>query len=311
MSEIEDDEDLAWIGIHESGIIPPLDAIKSYSKSGLMTEVLKQYGQSKVPGVEVTRRFSISNTKSFELKKYYRILDSMRQRGIRLIRYIDREYPERLRHLSDKQDPPLLLYYKGNIKGFEKCVAVVGTRNCSHKGYEMARSISKQLARRGYKIVSGLARGIDSSAHHGALIVNGITIAILPWMEEPYPPENSKLLEDIMIKGAKISDRFLQETSPERYRFVDRNRIISGISDFVIAVESGDTGGTPWQVDIALKQGKVVFAVKPDPDNMVAVRGFRQFIKKGAIEVNSVEDIIDKIGSEKQPRKDRGLTEEW
>jgi len=163
----------------------------------------------------------------------------------------------------------------------------------------MARRLAKSIASKGYTIVSGLARGTDEWAHSGALETpKGKTIAVLPWMTPLYPPEHSKLLEDIQRRGAAISERLEKPfDKTAKGKFVQRNRITSGVSRCVIALESEEEGGTVHQVRIALSQRRKVFAVKPRRNDKFK-KGFKLFVDMGAVPVDSSREILDYLQKE-------------
>jgi DNA processing protein len=231
---------------------------------------------------------------------YQGIVSSANKEGIRIIRYVDEDYPELLKTAADYshvfQDPPLILFHKGTLLNLNNCVGIVGTRNCSHHGHMMARRLGRAVAKLGYTVASGLARGVDTEAQCGALDVpGGKTISVLAWMNYIYPAENTELSKDISARGALLSERYSPGLKFNRTRapgnFVERNRIISGISQCIIAVESGTEGGTIHQVKIAMAQGRKVFAVKPKRENKIAVEGFKCFMDMGAIPIDSIKPV--------------------
>jgi DNA processing protein len=236
---------------------------------------------------------------------YQRIIDSSEKTGVTIIRYVDKEYPQLLRSAEDHfhafQDPPLVLFHKGTLFDFENCVGIVGTRECSLYGHIMARRLGRAVARLGYTVVSGLARGVDTEAHCGALEVpGGKTVSILAWMNPVYPAENTELSNDIAARGALLSERYLPGTkfgTTAPGNFVERNRIISGISRCIIAVESGPEGGSVHQARIARAQGRKVFVVKPKKGNKRALEGFKLLTSEGATPVDSVKPVAEYLRS--------------
>jgi len=236
---------------------------------------------------------------SVHLDDYQRLVDVLTRNKVSLLRYVDKNYPTSLKDLGKSLDgPPLVLLHKGSLYNFSDCVAIVGTRELSHYGHIMARKLAKTIAKSGYTIVSGLARGTDTEAHCGALEVpRGKTIAVLAWMDPIYPPENVELAKDIVARGALLSERYLKPSSKfgklTPGKFVERNRITSGISRCVIAVESGKEGGTVHQVRIALSQGRKVFAVKQKSGNQRAKEGYKIFLDMGATPINSAKPVLD------------------
>jgi DNA processing protein len=230
-----------------------------------------------------------------DLQTLIKRVEQLRKSGTRMITYCDDTYPELLRELGDQVDgPPLVLFHKGSLLDFRRCVAIVGTRNLSSHGYVMTRRFAKTIAARGFTIVSGLARGTDVTAHRAALeATGGRTIAVLPWMEPLYPPEHEQLAQDIQEHGAMLSEYYERRTlklAPGD--FVLRNRITSGMSLCLIAVESGEEGGTVHQVRFAVSQGKQVFVVKPQMSRSRIVSGYRSFVKAGAVPVSSPRTVL-------------------
>ena len=192
-------------------------------------------------------------------------LQAIRSKGIRIIRFTDPTYPKLLRLLpADRNGAPFVLFHRGNLIDFDHCVAIAGTRVLSYNGHNMARQISRTITSAGYTVVSGLARGTDTEAHLGVLDAReGKTVAVLAWFDPLYPPDNEELAKTIEQRGSIISERYDRPSSFAASSFVERNRITSGISRCVIAVESDEEGGTVHQVRLAIAQGKTVFAVKP------------------------------------------------
>jgi DNA processing protein len=230
----------------------------------------------------LTRRASIC------AERYWDILD---QAGIRMVLRSDQHYPENLRYIYS---PPQVLYVKGSraVLGRES-VAVVGTRKPSHYGKQVAEGLARELADRGVTVVSGLARGIDSSAHKGALST-GHTIAVLGCgLDVVYPRENGRLFAEVAEKGAVISEYPLG-TQPQTWNFPARNRIISGLSLGVVVVEAEEKSGTQITVDWALDQGREVFAV---PGNIFfpTSKGPHKLIKQGAKLVTCTDDILEEL----------------
>jgi DNA processing protein len=237
-------------------------------------------------------------------RKYQIKIDSILRNNFKLIKYVDKEYPIQLKDLPGGAHlgSPLVLIHKGSEMDFSKNVAIVGTRECSHYGHMMARRLARGIAKKGYTIVSGLARGVDTEAHCGALeVTQGKTIAVLAWMNPIYPPENAELAKDIERNGALISEDYSSVTKGAgkmgRAKFVDRNRITSGISRCIIAIESGGSGGTIHQVRLALSQGRKVFTLKPKPGNKRAKEGFKQILGMGATPIASTKPVLNFLES--------------
>ncbi len=154
-------------------------------------------------------------------------------------------------------------------------------------------------------IVSGLARGTDEWAHVGAMKAkSGKTVAVLPWLDPVYPPEHAELLSDIEQRGASLSEHYTQRYwKSAKGKFIERNRITSGLSLCVLAIESDQEGGTVHQVDLALAQGKKVFALLPKKTPR-AKRGFDLFLGKGAATMRSAEDVLEYLKDQKRSLKE-------
>lgn len=303
-------EDLLWIASQEDRLIPHDMIVFAKENNKALSELLLM-NESDFEGYGIDKsciKEFFENIKKISNPKYYQIFEHMQENNIGMLRYTDKLFPTELRRLS-KKGSSIMLYHKGMDIDFVNCIAVVGTRNCSTHAVEFTREISRYLAKQGHVIVAGLARGIDAVAHRGAISVKGKTVAVLPWMHEPYPPEHAELLSEIGKHGCAISENFYKaERYNNKYKFLERNAIISGISDILIAVESSITGGTSWQVDWALEQGKTVITVKPDEDNKHAYQGFKKFVGKGAIPVTRPSDVYEIVKS-KAPFKEQALTE--
>ncbi len=211
------------------------------------------------------------------------------EQGARIITPPDDAYPEPLRSIYD---PPLALYVWGTLDDRDKHgIALIGSRRATHYGRSVADRLSYQLARTGFTIISGLARGIDTAAHEGALKGGGRTLAVLGGaLDKLYPAENKDLAERIANQGAVISE-FPFGREPDRTTFPMRNRIVSGLSMGVVVVEAGFKSGALHTTDAALEQGRTVFAV-PGRVDSPSSRGAHQLIKNGAKLVEDVDDIL-------------------
>lgn len=216
----------------------------------------------------------------------------LNKRKTRVITFWDQEYPVNLRKIYD---PPALLFVRGRLVEADKySVAIVGTRSPSNYGRLVTERISGELAKRGITVVSGMARGIDTVAHWGALKSGGRTIAVLgSGVDIIYPPENRKLAQQIESKGCLISE-FPMGTQPDAGNFPRRNRIISGMTLGTLVVEAGDKSGALITAEIALEQNREVFAI-PGNINSAKSRGTNRLIQEGAKLVQSVEDILSEL----------------
>lgn len=205
----------------------------------------------------------------------------------------DSSYPEILTHISS---PPPIIFVKGEPAVLGRpAVAIVGTRTPTPYGRQMTERISAGLAARGMVIVSGLAWGIDTEAHKAALGAGGVTVAVFgSGLDIIYPPENKELARRIADRGCIVSE-FPLGTPPEKFNFPRRNRIISGLSRAVVVVEAAAKSGALVTADLALDQGREVFAV-PGPADSTFSAGTINLLKKGAAAVTCAEDILDALG---------------
>jgi len=229
---------------------------------------------------------------------------------IRTISINDTEYPEILKKIHS---PPKALYINGSFKEEDDfAVAIVGSRRASRYGIEMGEKLGYDLALRGVTVVSGMARGIDSAAHRGALTANGRTIAVMgSGHDHIYPPENKDLYKKIAESGAVISE-FENDVSPLPRNFPIRNRIISGLTLGIVIVEAAKNSGALITADFALEQGREVFAV-PGKVSSLTSEGTHELIKDGAKLVQGAEDIMEELGLheiEPMAGRDRELKEE-
>lgn len=196
--------------------------------------------------------------------------------------------------LLDIHDPPSGLYRIGKYDFSRPSVAVIGSRRCTRYGLEAARSFGAGLARAGFCVVSGLARGIDAAAHAGALEAGGVTVAVMGnGLDIVYPPENVELYQRIPDRGALLSEFCFGRTA-DRQSFAMRNRIVSGMSKAVVVVESDTDGGAMITARFALDQGRSVCAL-PGRIDQPTSRGCHQLIRDGATLVSSVEEILSEI----------------
>jgi DNA processing protein len=211
--------------------------------------------------------------------------------GVAIITCQDPLYPKNLLNIYDY---PPFLYMKGSLCPEEIGVAIVGSRLASTYGKYVTEKLSRELALKGITIVSGLARGIDSAAHRGALAGKGRTIAVLgSGLDIVYPPENEALAADIAAQGALVTE-YPFGTPPNAPNFPARNRLISGISLGVVVVEAGEKSGSLITARIASEQGRSVFAV-PGAIESAGSRGTNRLIKQGAKLIENVGDILEEI----------------
>ena len=221
--------------------------------------------------------------KEFALAKKY---------GLKIITRQDEDYPENLKKIYD---PPIVLYVKGALLPQDKfSLAIVGSRRASFYGLSCAEKFAHQLSKCGFTIVSGMARGIDTSSHKGALKAGGRTIAVMgSGFKHIYPNQNKGLSEEISRGGAVISE-FPIDTLPLKQNFPQRNRVISGFCLGVLVVEAARNSGALITADFALEQGREVFALPGKIDAQTSF-GTNELIKQGAKLVSNIEDILEEL----------------
>lgn len=211
--------------------------------------------------------------------------------NIHLVTIKDREYPESLKNIYD---PPIALYVLGDKNILNKfSIAIIGCRECSEYGKNIARYFAYNIAKNDAVIISGLAKGIDSEAHIGTLKADGKTIAVLGnGLDRIYPKENIELAREIIKMGGALITEYPLRTSPQRKNFPERNRIVSGMSKGILVVEAKEKSGTLITVDFALEQGRDVFAIPGNLNSPNSV-GTNELIKQGAKIVTNYTDILD------------------
>lgn len=262
----------------------------SYREKYILFEIFKEakdifckknYPLIRDAGINEQKSNRLINTKvDFSLQ------EKIEEQCIKICCIKDPEYPDALKNIYS---PSVLIYYKGRLPR-KPCIAVVGSRKTTSEGRKNALNISKALAGKGFCIVSGLARGIDSCAHHGAL-ETGTTAAVLGCgINVCYPAENKNLMDRIIESGCVISE-FPPDKQPTKYTFPARNRIISGISDAVIVVEASTKSGALITADFALEQGRDVFAFRNNHSEYS--KGTDELLNEGAIEIRNAEEFME------------------
>ncbi len=218
-------------------------------------------------------------------------LDLLYRFKIKIVTFIDENYPSLLKEIND---PPPFLTYVGTLDPSAPCISIVGSRKATSYGLNTAEHLSFSLASKGFQVVSGMARGIDSAAHWGALKSPGKTIAVLgSGLNRIYPKENHKLFSDIRERGAIMSE-FKINTDPFPYNFPIRNRVIAGLSCGTIVVEAEKKSGSLITARLANEYNREVFAV-PGSIKSKKSRGTHSLLKQGAKLVENDMDIIDEL----------------
>ena len=229
------------------------------------------------------RLYNIEETKQEQLR--------LKEKGVKYRAYFDEEFPQKLKNIPD---PPLGLYVKGKPAFEKRSIAIVGSRRPTAYGKEMARLFARELAKEGIHIISGMAGGVDSFAHRGALEAGGTTTAVLgSGVDVPYPKENYYLYEQILASGSVISEYPLGK-EPLSFHFPERNRIISGLSDAVLVVEAKKKSGSLITADCALEQGKDIYAL-PGRIGDPYSEGCNWLIREGARLVTEPGQILEEM----------------
>ena len=213
--------------------------------------------------------------------------------NIEIIRKGEAAYPERLLEIKN---PPEQLYCCGNLELLgSRCVAVVGSRTTTVYGRRTAEAIGRCLAASGVTVVSGMAKGIDASAHEGALSAGGLTVAVLGCGPDVcYPPENRLLMADIKRRGLIVTE-YEPGTPANRYNFPNRNRIISGLCEATVVVQARNRSGSLITAELAAEQGREVYAVPGNIDSQYNL-GNNRLIKEGASPLICIDDILEYLG---------------
>jgi DNA processing protein len=256
-------------------------------------------------GMQAVSAQSIATGKSLELAQQE--CGKAVEARARIISLSDPEYPARLKEIYD---PPVILFVKGSVEVLSQAgIAMVGTRHPTPYGSGMAERLSTDLAVRGLVIISGLARGVDTASHRGAVAGKGKTVAVLgTGIDVMYPKENTRLAEQIIALGGALITEFPVGTFPAPQNFPIRNRIISGMSAGVLVVEAAEYSGTRITSRLALEQNRDVYAVPGNVTNKNAW-GPNTLIKQGAKLVATWEDVWEELPTDVQVALSAGQNE--
>ncbi|MHA1403967.1 MAG: DNA-processing protein DprA [Candidatus Helarchaeota archaeon] len=268
-------------------------------------EELFPYFRDKETILKIT---GIKNDKNNILSRMNKIINECLDVNIGVLTYFDEDYPEMVRNLKD---PPQILFIKGKILPEDKnSFSIIGTRNPSHYGHQKTREIAYDLAKENYTIISGLARGIDTEAHLGALDAGGRTIAVVgSGISNIYPPENQELVEDIAKNGAIITESLPNE-SVKKWTLQKRNKLNCGLSLGSIFIEGTRTSGTKWQIKFAKEQNKPIFGLNPkDPDRKNSYIPLYVINELNGYKISSAKDVLMKykIWMKKYSKKNETL----
>ena len=287
-----DERQSLWIALALTEGLGPTRARRLVEHFGTIEAVFRaSLTELEATGIQAVSAQSLGTGKSLELAQEEMV--KARTAGAAVVTVDDPNYPTRLREIYD---PPLLLYIRGAVDVLaQPGIAIVGTRHPTPYGIGMAERLACDLARQGLIIFSGMARGVDTAGHRGALAGKGKTVAVFgTGVDVVYPKENSRLAEQILACGGAIISEFPMSTFAAPQNFPIRNRIISGLSIGVLVVEAAEYSGTRITARCALEQGREVFAV---PGNVTTKNswGPNTLIKQGAKLVATWEDVWEEL----------------
>lgn len=276
-----------WLSILNLKPIEKVKLIEYFKNPKKIYELLKKDLEKLTDSEELIKKLTDKSKK----KEAEEILREVTTNHIKVITCNSNAYSKYLKQIYDY---PIVLYAKGNIELLnKKSITIVGSRDCSEYGKYVSEKFSYLLSKENICIVSGMAKGIDSCAHKGALLAKGKTIAVLgSGVNNIYPLENKKLYEDILNNDGLILSEYGINTKATPEKFPERNRILSGLSEKILVIEASRKSGSMITVNQAIEQGKNVYAV---PGNITSSKssGTNGLIKDGAILVSSLEDILD------------------
>mgnify|MGYP001024784551 CR=1 FL=1 len=276
------------VGMGSRGLLRSLETIGTPQEiyqmavSGQLEEKVSQRYQNKISCI-------MKCAAEYDVQGEY---ERLKERGIRFVTAPEEEFPERLRKIPD---PPYVLYYAGRLPAAEqKTVAIIGARDCTEYGRYMAGQFGAGLAQAGIQVISGMARGIDGIAQQAALREGGYSLGVLGCgIDVCYPKENRSLYEALIAQGG-ICSEYPPGISPRAVLFPPRNRIISGIADAVLVIEARNKSGTLITVDMALEQGKEVYAL-PGRGTDPLSRGCNRLIRQGAGLVSTPVELLEEV----------------
>lgn len=278
----------AWQGNANKVLWSLVEGLQNYPLQELQSGYFRENFQI-IQEDLVTKFFRLKEKTDLEKAKAY-----FAQQQIHLVKYTDSDYPEGLRNIAQ---PPPILYYRGSLPPKGLRIGIVGSRKADRYGKLVAEQLAQELSQAGVCVISGLARGIDGAAHQGALQGNGGTVAVLGCgIDVVYPAEHRSLaLQICQHDHSGVLSEFPLGTQPLPFHFPMRNRIISGLSDGVVVVQADRKSGALITAEMALEQGKEVFAV-PGSIQQPLSAGPHQLLREGAKLVGCVEDILEEFG---------------
>ncbi len=302
MSEIKDIR-LFYLALR---FVPGIGYAKSFSLISHFGNIRNVFNQDVSAIKEVCKIKSEDFDKQFNrrilFEKAEKELEQIIKKGYGIITYEDENYPIYLKNIPN---PPTILYYKGNILYDDlNTIAIVGTRTPTEEGSELAYRLSFDLSERGFTVVSGLAKGIDTYSHKGCIDNEKRTIAVLgSGIDVIYPYENKNLVEQIVSNNGLILTEFPLGTKPERFNFPQRNRIIAGLSLGVVVVQSPEDSGALITAKLGNDFGRTIFAFPGKPGSKM-YKGSNQLLKEGAYLIENANDVVEQLKYEISTEKD-------
>lgn len=309
-----DDEQLIYkLALHLLPGIGPVSARNLVSYCGGVKEIFntRRGLLEKIPSIGPERAKEIVSYKNF--RKLQDEIDLIRKNNIQTLFYLDKEYPQRLKNCDDA---PVLLFYKGNADlNAEKIISIVGTRHITSYGKEMTEKFIKEISEFQPLIVSGLAYGVDIQAHKSALKHDLKTVGVVAHgLDKMYPSDNAATAEKMLLNGGLLTE-YIHGTKPTRDNFPARNRIVAGLTDAVIVIESATRGGALITADIANSYNRDVFAL-PGRVNDLYSKGCHALIRQNkAMIFENAADFADAMNwnqkENKSPQKQMLLFEDY
>lgn len=281
----------AWLRLSRAGVTPRMArALLDHFGSA---ELILAAPSREVAGIEGLNKRALEKLQQAKEVDVSSDIEKLQEMGASLITIEDQAYPPNLREIHD---PPPVLYVRGKLEEQDKfAVSIVGTRRPSNAGSQIASEIGRDLARGGLTVVSGMAYGIDSAAHQGAIAAGGRTIAVAGCgIDIVYPPANRHLFEQITEHGAVLTE-FPIGTEPEPWQFPVRNRIISGLSLGTVVIEAPEKSGALLTAGCAADQGRDVFVVPGDVRTGLS-KGAHTLLREGAKLIEGAEDVLQEMG---------------
>ncbi|MBM3243735.1 MAG: DNA-protecting protein DprA [Candidatus Omnitrophica bacterium] len=287
----------ALIGLNKIGEIGSVRLKRLLDSFGAFEQIMKasEHKLAQVPGIGGSLARKIVSIRKEDIENE---LASAKRMGLKIIAIDDEGYPVNLKNIPGA---PGVLYVKGSLIAEDKlAIGIVGSRRASFYGLSQACNFAFGLASQGFTIVSGMARGIDTLSHQGALKANGRTIAVIgSGFNHLYPEENKGLAEKISENGAVVSE-FPLDARPLPQNFPRRNRLISGMSLGLLVVEAAQNSGALITADFALEQGREIFAIPGKIDSLNSF-GTNELIKQGAKPVTNLDDILEEFNFSSYP----------